>query len=176
MRSSKTTQLRELLRDIQVLSGRKWAQPELQRHAQEVLGPLGREVSLQGLTAEGTLVVLCQSTSAKERAQALESLLLAEFTNVQSITIRKVEYRIDIRAGRAHVPERLTRQLRPVSPACKQEIADIASGLKDEKLRATFQRWMTTVAQLEQSHDDNSGDAIDDYKCKITAEKSKQGV
>jgi hypothetical protein len=151
MRSGKLNGLRELLNQVQVLSGRKWVQPALERTVQVVLGPLAREVSIRVLTQDGVLVIACCSASARERVQALEPILLTELSSIESVEIRRIDYTIDARAGRDHVPERLTRQLRPVSEADKKEISAIASGMKDPKLRATFEKWMTTVAQLEQS-------------------------
>ena len=125
--------------------------PRLEKPVALVLGPLAREVSVYRSQAGEVLVLSCRSASAREKAQALEPLLLEELSQIETINIRRVEYRIDSRAGRAHVPERLTTQLYSITEAQKTHISEISSRLKNDKLRESFQGWMTVVAQLEQA-------------------------
>ena len=151
MRSKKTTGLRELLRGVELLSKRRLRESRLEKPVALVLGPLAREVSVYRNSVGEVLVLSCRSASAREKAQALESLLLDELSQIEDISIRRVEYRIDPNAGRAHVPERLTAQLHSITEEQKTQITEVSSRLKDDKLRESFQGWMTVVAQLEQA-------------------------
>ena len=106
---------------------------------------------MTGLDSDGLLRISCRSASARERVQSIEPMLLAQLTALDGVQIRRVQYRIDTRAGREHVPSRLSQQLRAISPDQKQEIDEIASGMQNEALRARFTSWMTMVAQLDAS-------------------------
>ena len=114
-----------------------------------MLGPLVREVSVSGPDRSGVLTMRCTCASARERAQSLESILLAELSSQTGVPVQRVRYRLVSSAGRAHVPERLTRQLKPVPDAKKKQIEEIARGVRSDALRERFVAWMTVVAQID---------------------------
>ncbi|MEC8025132.1 MAG: hypothetical protein VX223_14480 [Myxococcota bacterium] len=175
MRNRQTTGIQQLLRRVQALQNRGVIRHTVQRAALEVLGPLAREVSLTGLDSDGLLRISCQSASARERVQSIEPILLAQLTALDDVQIRRVQYRIDTRAGREHVPSRLIRQLRAISPEQQQEIEEIASGMQNDVLRARLTSWMTMVAQLDasdkaESVDSNTGPSVSAFDGEYTKE------
>ena len=149
MRRRQTTSVQHLLREIEELRGRAVSTPAVQRVAERVLGPLVREVSVSGPDHSGVLTMRCTCPSARERAQSLESILLAELSSQTGVPVQRVRYRLVSSAGRAHVPERLTRQLKPVPDAKKKQIEEIARGVRSDALRERFVAWMTVVAQID---------------------------